>query len=162
MGGDLGHHEGLQQTPLKIFVVDDNKLIVDTYRQLLSSPTRDIRVAPTVAAASVNIQDWQRNAANRPDVVILDWSLNGVDNAGMEVLREIRQAERTMRQAVPVMIVTSEPERVEMGFGAEISRLNRETYGRDIRTPVITKGEVDPIEELIARAESRRVAAAPR
>jgi DNA-binding response OmpR family regulator len=79
-------------------------------------------------------------AATRPDVVVLDWMLPGMD--GLEVLRRMRQS-----SAVPVLMLTARSEELDRVLGLE---LGADDY---LTKPFGTRELVARIRALIRRHE---------
>jgi DNA-binding response OmpR family regulator len=90
-----------------ILLVDDEAAITDNLAPLLE------RAGFTVAVASDGEQALARLAAVRPDLVVLDVLLPGID--GRAVLRQVRQ----QRSSVPIILLTQVGESVERTMALE-------------------------------------------
>ena len=90
-----------------ILLVDDEAAITDNLAPLLE------RAGFTVAVASDGEQALARLSAVRPDLVVLDVLMPGMD--GRAVLRQVRQ----QRSAVPIILLTQVGESVERTMALE-------------------------------------------
>jgi DNA-binding response OmpR family regulator len=90
-----------------ILLVDDEAAITDNLAPLLE------RAGFTVAVASDGEQALARLSAVRPDLVVLDVLLPGID--GRAVLRQVRQ----QRSSVPIILLTQVGESVERTMALE-------------------------------------------
>ncbi len=101
-----------------ILVIDDEKDLIELVRYNLEKEGFD------VIAASDGKSGLEIALRHRPDVVLLDWMMPGVD--GLEVCRQLRADARTAR--IPVLMLTAkaaEPDRVvglEMGADDYVSK----------------------------------------
>jgi len=82
---------------IRVLVVDDNFVNVRLLEELLKSASYEVATAMNGEAALEKI------AQSRPDIVLLDVMMPGMD--GYEVCRRIRQNEKTAR--LPVIMVTA-------------------------------------------------------
>jgi DNA-binding response OmpR family regulator len=91
----------------KILVVEDDPTLSDTLTYNLRKHNYEVMVAS---------DGWQALALARdekPDLVILDWMLPGLD--GLEVCRFIRE-----KSAVPILMLTARTDEVDKVLGLEI------------------------------------------
>jgi DNA-binding response OmpR family regulator len=101
-----------------ILVIDDEKDLVELVRYNLEKEGFDV-IAAADGKAGLDIA-----LRHRPDLVLLDWMMPGVD--GLEVCRQLRADARTAR--IPVLMLTAkaaEPDRVvglEMGADDYVSK----------------------------------------
>ena len=93
--------------PEKILVVDDEEHILELLRYNLE------REGYTVCLAKDGSQALTMAEKERPDLVILDLMLPGVD--GLEVCRMLRQTSN-----VPIMMVTAKREEMDLILGLEL------------------------------------------
>lgn len=77
-----------------ILIVDDNQKVVDMLRRTLIYEGYDVLVAMDGAQALAQAQ------AHRPDLIVLDWLMPGVD--GLEVARRVSKADR-----IPIIMLTA-------------------------------------------------------
>jgi DNA-binding response OmpR family regulator len=91
----------------KILVVEDEEAIAEAVRARLGSEGYDVRVLSDGPQAIVAV------AENRPDLVILDLMLPGMD--GLEVCREIQKD-----QWVPVLMLTARTEEADRVAGLAV------------------------------------------
>ena len=82
---------------IRVLVVDDNFVNVRLLEELLKSASYEVATAMNGEAALEKI------AQSRPDIVLLDVMMPGMD--GYEVCRRIRQDEKTAQ--LPVIMVTA-------------------------------------------------------
>ena len=82
---------------IRVLVVDDNFVNVRLLEELLKSASYEVTTAMSGDAA------LERLAQSRPDIVLLDVMMPGMD--GYEVCRRIRQDEKTAQ--LPVIMVTA-------------------------------------------------------
>jgi DNA-binding response OmpR family regulator len=89
-------------------------LLVEDERDLARIVARELEMAGYRVQHVVDgHQALQAQASHKPDLVILDWMLPGLD--GLEVLRRIRQA-----SAVPVLVLTARGEEMDRVVGLEV------------------------------------------
>lgn len=89
-------------------------LLVEDAVDLAQVITRELEaVGYRVVLAADGLQALDLHAQHRPDLVILDWMLPGLD--GLEVLRRIRQT-----SAVPVLMLTARSEEMDRVVGLEV------------------------------------------
>lgn len=81
----------------RVLVAEDDDLIADLVAHKLRLKGFDVEIVSDGAEA------WERIRAGRPDVVILDGMLPGLD--GLEVLRRIR--EDLVLTTIPVVMLTA-------------------------------------------------------
>lgn len=91
----------------RILVVEDTTQLANLVRRELTAAGYDVLVAADGTTA-VEI-----HARERPDLVVLDWMLPGLD--GIEVLRRIRDEAPT-----PVLMLTARSEEIDRVMGLEI------------------------------------------
>lgn len=72
-----------QSNGKKIVVIEDEKYILEMYREILESSGFSVKAAPNGEMGLVVIEE------SKPDLVILDLMLPGID--GMEVLRLLKK-----------------------------------------------------------------------
>jgi DNA-binding response OmpR family regulator len=101
------HHPGVVSSPTRVLVVDDEQPIVELVRGYLEREGWAVSVAADGEAA------LERVAGDRPDVVVLDLMLPGVD--GIEVCRRLR----TFSDAYVIML-TAKSEEVDKLVGLAI------------------------------------------
>lgn len=89
-----------------LLVEDARELAAVIARELEGAGYRVVRVSDGRAAL-------ERHAGERPDLVVLDWVLPGLD--GREVLRQIRQT-----AATPVLMLTARGEEADRVIGLEL------------------------------------------
>ncbi len=77
-----------------VLIVDDNQKVVDMLRRTLIYEGYDVLVAMDGAQALAQAQ------AHRPDLIVLDWLMPGVD--GLEVARRVSKADR-----IPIIMLTA-------------------------------------------------------
>lgn len=86
---------------MRILVVDDNRDILDLVQRVLQTYGHDVLIARD------GLEALQQEAANHPDLVVLDVNLPTLD--GWEVCRRIKS-----RRGVPVMLLTVRAERADI------------------------------------------------
>jgi DNA-binding response OmpR family regulator len=86
---------------MRILVVDDNRDIIELIQRVLRIEGHEVVIARD------GLEALQQEATTRPDMVILDVNLPGLD--GWEVCRRIK-AQRT----VPVLLLTVRAERADI------------------------------------------------
>jgi DNA-binding response OmpR family regulator len=123
-----------------VLVVDDEPTITDVVSRYLQRAGYDTRSAADGPAA------LQRAAEVRPDLVVLDLMLPGMD--GLEVMRRLRAAGNDRR--LPIILLTAKGETTDRVIGL---RLGADDYVAKPFSPA----------ELVARVDAvlRRVDAAP-
>src|SRR5689334_8417585 len=77
-----------------ILIVDDNQKVIDMLRRTLIYEGYDVLVAMDGQQALIQAQ------THRPDVMVLDWLMPGVD--GLEVARRVSRADR-----IPIIMLTA-------------------------------------------------------
>ncbi len=93
-------------------------LLVEDESELARILTRELEACGYRVLHAVDGQEAVRlHATQRPDLVILDWMLPGLD--GLEVLRRIRQASGAA-SAVPVLMLTARSEEIDRVVGLEV------------------------------------------
>ena len=90
-----------------ILLVEDAQDLAEVVRRELEGAGYRVLHAPTGTSA---LDLWEHH---RPDLIILDWMLPGLD--GLEVLRRIRQ-----HSPVPVLMLTARSEEVDRVIGLEV------------------------------------------
>ncbi len=91
-----------------------NILLVEDEDELARVVGRELEAAGyRVVRAADGLQALEAHQRQRPDLVILDWMLPGLD--GLEVLRRIRQT-----SAVPVLMLTARSEEMDRVVGLEV------------------------------------------
>jgi phosphate regulon transcriptional regulator PhoB len=93
-----------------ILVVDDEKDLVDLVRFNLEKAGFD------VIAAADGRSGLEVAFRHKPDLVILDWMMPGMD--GLEVCRQLRADARTAR--IPVIMLTAKAEEADRVVGLEL------------------------------------------
>lgn len=101
---DAASGEG--ERPVRVLVVDDEPLIVQMLSIALSYEKFEVSVARTGPEAI------QQASANKPDLVILDWMLPGMD--GVEVCRRLRSG-----GGVGILMLTARGEDEDQVVGLE-------------------------------------------
>jgi DNA-binding response OmpR family regulator len=96
--------------PTVLLVEDTGDLAQIVARELESSGYRVLRAADGKAALDLH-------ARARPDLLVLDWMLPGLD--GLEVLRRVRQAPGPAA-ATPVLMLTARGEEADRVLGLEV------------------------------------------
>lgn len=97
----------MDRDPTTILLVEDaSDLASVILRELHAQGYRTIHAADGFAALALH-------AAQRPDLMILDWMLPGID--GLEVLRRLRQHDTT-----PVLMLTARGEETDLVLGMEV------------------------------------------
>jgi two-component system alkaline phosphatase synthesis response regulator PhoP len=95
---------------MSVLLVDDDRDLIDVLTYILR------REGYEVAAAYDGEQGWARFQADRPDLVVLDANMPGLD--GMEVCRRIREVATT-----PVIMLTARTDEADivraLGLGAD-------------------------------------------
>jgi two-component system response regulator ResD len=122
-----------------ILVVDDEPTIAEVVARYLARAGYDAQTAvdgPSAVAAA---------AARRPDLVVLDIMLPGLD--GLEVMRRLRE---DLRERVPVILLTAK--------GEEADRLVGLRQGADdyVVKPFSPRELVARVEAVLRRGEGRR------
>jgi len=93
-------------------------LLVEDERELARVIARELESEGYgVIQAAAGQEALELHARRRPDLVILDWMLPGLD--GLEVLRRIRRAEEA-GAAVPVLMLTARREEIDRVVGLEV------------------------------------------
>ncbi|MCU0580976.1 MAG: winged helix-turn-helix domain-containing protein [Syntrophales bacterium] len=103
----MAEGKGVQKT---LLVADDEKDIVDLVTYNLA------REGFHVLAASDGLESMKIIRDHRPDMVILDWMMPGMD--GLEVCRRLRQDPETSR--IPVIMLTAKSDTVDKILGLEM------------------------------------------
>lgn len=93
-----------------VLVADDEKDIVDLVSYNLTREGFD------VLAAADGLESLKIIRKHRPDIVILDWMMPGMD--GLEVCRRLRQDPETSR--IPVIMLTAKSDTVDKILGLEM------------------------------------------
>jgi DNA-binding response OmpR family regulator len=92
----------------------DTILLVEDERELAGVVVRELEAAGyQVVHATSGVQALELHASWRPNLVILDWMLPGLD--GLEVLRRIRQT-----SVVPVLMLTARGDEMDRVVGLEV------------------------------------------
>lgn len=84
---------------LKVLVVDDNQHM----RKLVSTILQAFGVIQIFEAADGN-QAWAMLREANPDVVVLDWMMEGMN--GLEVVKMVRTSAQTPNPFVPIIMLT--------------------------------------------------------
>jgi DNA-binding response OmpR family regulator len=92
---------------MKILLVDDNNDILRFVNQILQLEGH------TVSIARNGLEALQNAAADRPDAVVLDVNMPGME--GWEVCRRLKQ-----QFNIPVMLLTVRAEKDDLKLGAEV------------------------------------------
>jgi len=94
-------------------------LLVEDAADLAQVIVRELEAAGYEALwAADGLTALELHARHRPDLVILDWMLPGLD--GLEVLRRLRQPASVPASAVPVLMLTARTEEVDRVLGLEV------------------------------------------
>ncbi len=93
-----------------ILVIEDDPDIVEVIRYALE------REGFTVLTASAGERGLQEAQRRRPELILLDLMLPGID--GLEVCRRLR--ERSETQAIPIVILTAKGEEADIVVGLEM------------------------------------------
>src|SRR6188474_550790 len=89
-------------------------LVVEDEAELARLIVRELEGAGyTVHHASDGHAALERFEVEKPDLVVLDWMLPGMD--GLEVLRRLRQS-----SPIPVLLLTARAEEVDRVIGLEV------------------------------------------
>ncbi len=89
-------------------------LLVEDAQELARVVTRDLQAAGyTVTHVADGLQALEAHSLGRPDLVILDWMLPGLD--GLAVLRRMRET-----AATPVLMLTARSEEADRVIGLEV------------------------------------------
>ena len=97
-------------------------LLVEDAADLAVVIVRELEaVGYEVLSAADGLTGLELHARHRPDLVILDWMLPGLD--GLEVLRRIRQSLQG-GSAVPVLMLTARGEEMDRVVGLENNELS--------------------------------------
>ena len=118
---------------LSVLIADEDEAVV----QLLSAVLRLERLRPLAARDGASALELAR--AERPNLILLDWDLPGVD--GIEVVRALRADSDPRLRDVPVVVMTAEngPERTAAGFaGGATDYLMKPFTPAHVRTRVRT------------------------
>jgi len=94
----------------KILVVDDDEHILRSLAQYLELEDFD------VTTASSGVEALERFAESRPDLMVLDVMMPGMD--GFEVLQKIRQDTET--SALPVLMLTARDQHADIMKGYQM------------------------------------------
>ena len=89
---------------LKVLVVDDNH----SMRKLLRTMLAAIGV-PTIYEASSGLAGLKLIQENKPDLVIVDWEMPGVD--GSQLVRTVRSPDEFPEPDVPIIVLTGHGDR---------------------------------------------------
>jgi DNA-binding response OmpR family regulator len=92
---------------MKILLVDDNNDILRFVNQILQLEGHVVSIARN------GLEALQNAAADRPDAVVLDVNMPGME--GWEVCRRLKQ-----QFNIPVMLLTVRAEREDLKLGAEV------------------------------------------
>ncbi|MDD5217498.1 MAG: response regulator [Candidatus Omnitrophica bacterium] len=93
----------------KILIVDDDQDVVEAMRVVLGKFRHE------VVAAYDGSEGLEKTRKEKPDLIILDVMLPGVD--GFEVAREIKKDERV--KSTPILMLTAIKERTGIDFHKE-------------------------------------------
>jgi CheY-like chemotaxis protein len=126
----------------RILVVDDNRDSAESLAMLLRLFGNDVRTAHDGRMALENA------AAYRPDVVLLDIGLPGMD--GLEVCRRLRIQSKANQPLVVAMT----------GYGQEEDRRHTEKAGFDAH--MVKPVDLEALQELLCRPELSALCAADR
>ena len=89
-------------------------LLIEDTQDLAQVVARELKTAGyQVEHAPDGLSGWQRFESHRPDLVILDWMLPGMD--GLDLLRRFRA-----QSAVPVLMLTARSEEADRVIGLEM------------------------------------------
>ncbi|MDW7650768.1 MAG: response regulator transcription factor [Bacillota bacterium] len=92
-------------------------LVVDDEESILELITFNLEKEGFRVSTAVDGQEaLQKVAANKPDLIVLDWMLPGID--GLEVCRRIRKDPAT--SDIPVIMLTARGEEVDIILGLEL------------------------------------------
>jgi CheY-like chemotaxis protein len=117
----------------RVLVVEDDRLVAESMLELLRAWAYDVRLATTAPAALELVPTF------RPDVVLLDLSLPGMD--GLELARTLRARPAA---TTPVLIALT-------GYGEEQDRAASRAAGIDHH--LVKPVEIDELRRLLARLE---------
>lgn len=132
----------MQPPMAKILVVDDEPKIAQIARDYLE------HAGFTVVSAASGPAALEHIASDRPDLVVLDLGLPGMD--GLDVTRRIRQA-----GTLPIIILTARDDEVDKLLGLE---LGADDY---LTKPFSPRELVARIRAVLRRAEGGGIAPAP-
>lgn len=121
----------------KVLVVDDEPIIADVVSRYLQRAGYDTRVAGTGEDALSNAR------SERPDLVVLDLMLPGVD--GLEVMRRLRQDDRT---DIAIILLTARGEESDRIMGL---RLGADDYLIKPFSPAELVARVDALLRRLQR-----------
>lgn len=119
----------------KILVVDD----VETYRKYLALALEDESYEVQTAASGAEAVEV--GAAFKPDILVVDWMLNG-DIDGLEVCRTLEQQSPRMQ----TVLITGYP---SPGLKREVLRSNIATF---VEKPFTLAEIVEAVDRVTARA----------
>lgn len=88
-----------QLSRLRVLVIDDNQPI----RLLIRSLLLDLGVG-LVDMADSGERGWQEYLKNKPDIIIVDWWMKGLD--GIEFTRRIRTDKQSHTPYIPIIMTT--------------------------------------------------------
>lgn len=85
---------------IKILVVDDQDFLRSVLRQILG-----VLGARRISEATDGEAAWVKILSNPPDLVIVDWEMEGVD--GIELVRRIRHDKDSPDRFLPIIMLTA-------------------------------------------------------
>ena len=129
--------------PLRILLVEDNRLNQELVRDLLEAAGHDVQVATDGHSMRAHLA-----ADGAPDIILLDVLLpGGVD--GVELLGELRSGRFA---ALPIIAVTAQ------ALPGDLERFVAAGFDAVVTKPIDTRSFVGAVERQASR---RRAAAAP-
>lgn len=124
----------------RILLIDDDRIILEMLNLALSKADYEVLSA---ADGELGLGLFREN---RPDLVILDIAMPGID--GYQVIEQIREAEGELGTRTPIIILTAHEQSVMRAYAEE---LGADLY---LTKPVTPRQLVEHIRKLI-NAEAR-------
>ena len=123
---------------VRILVVEDH----DAARRMVMEVLRYLG-AVGITYARNGVEAWNMIAVDMPDLVLLDWAMEGGD--GYEFLRRVRHDPQSPNHYLPIIMVTGFADRAHV-FGAREAGVNEYVV-----KPVTAKALLDRIQAVIER-----------
>lgn len=127
--------------PKKIFIIDDDKDMVDSLTMVLEGNGYGVEAAFSASDALEKVRK------SRPDMIILDVMFPENPSEGFELARKLRQDEFTTR--IPIVILSAINERFNLGFSEKDRDESWLPVKHFIEKPVVPEKLIKMVKEMI-------------